>query len=69
MALTAASLINSGVLKSGSPKLRPIISSPLDFNSFAFAAIASVCEVARFLTLEDRNSFMIIIEIKIRSKN
>ena len=34
--------MKSGVLKSGSPKLKLIMSFPAAFNSLAFAAIAKV---------------------------
>ena len=45
--------MNSGVLKSGSPKLRPMILIPWVFNSLAFAAIASVAEAGKLLILSD----------------
>ena len=44
IAAIAASLIFSGVSKSGSPAPREIISTPLRFNSAAFADTASVGE-------------------------
>ena len=46
--------MKSGILKSGSPKLKPITSFPWPLSSLAFAAIASVWEVARFFTLSER---------------
>jgi hypothetical protein len=49
MASIAASLIKSGVLKSGSPKLNPIMSLPSFFNSRALAAIAKVADAGKFL--------------------
>ena len=36
-------------IKVGSPKLNPIISIPLFFNSLAFAAIARVAEAGKIL--------------------
>ena len=48
-----ASLMNSGVLKSGSPKLSPMILIPWFFSSLAFAAIASVAEAGKLLILFD----------------
>ena len=53
IASTAASLIKSGVLKSGSPKLKLIMSLPSAFNSLAFAAIANVWETGRLFILFD----------------
>ena len=50
--------MNSGMLKSGSPKLRPITSTPLLLNSLAFAAIASVADADKLLTLSVRNLFI-----------
>ncbi len=45
----AASLMNSGVAKSGSPKLRLMISSPLAVSSLLFLAIASVADSVRLV--------------------
>ncbi len=50
----AASLMKSGVLKSGSPRLRPIMSFPSPLNSLALAAIAKVAEVAMFKMRSER---------------
>ena len=58
MAWMAASLIKSGVLKSGSPKLSPIMSLPSFLNSLAFAAMAKVAEVDMLLTLSDSKWFI-----------
>ncbi len=58
MALIAAFLIKSGTLKSGSPKLKPIISIPLFLSSLALAAIARVAEAGRLFILLVRNSFI-----------
>ena len=55
----AASLTKSGILKSGSPRLNPIISFPSSLNSLAFAAIAKVAEVAIALIRLERFGFMI----------
>ena len=49
----AASLTKSGVSKSGSPRLSPIISFPSSLNSLALAAIAKVAEVDRLLILSE----------------
>ena len=47
------------MLKSGSPRLNPIISFPSSLNSLAFAAIAKVAEVAIALIRLERFGFMI----------
>ena len=52
--------MKSGILKSGSPRLKPITSFPDALNSLAFAAIANVCDVAKFLTLSDKYSSIIL---------
>ena len=53
MASMAASLIKSGVLKSGSPKLNPMISLPSFFSSRALAAIAKVADAGDYITIDD----------------
>ena len=53
--------MKSGVLKSGSPKLKLIISFPCAFNSLARAAIARVCEVDRLLILSDNELLFIVV--------
>ena len=58
MACLAASLIKSGVLKSGSPRLKPMMSFPSAFNSRALAAMARVAEVAMFRILSESNWFI-----------
>jgi len=50
--------MKSGVLKSGSPRLRLMMSFPWDFNSLARAAMARVCEVDKLLILFERMWFM-----------
>jgi hypothetical protein len=55
MAVLAASLMKSGVLKSGSPKLNPMMSLPSAFSSLALAAIAKVADVAMFKILSESN--------------
>jgi hypothetical protein len=50
--------MKSGVLKSGSPKLNPMISLPSAFNSLAFAAIARVADVAMFKIRSESNWLM-----------
>jgi hypothetical protein len=53
--------MKSGILKSGSPKLKPIMSFPAFFNSLALAAIANVAEVAMPLTLSDKCAVLITL--------
>ena len=48
-----------GMSKSGSPKLNPIISIPLFFNSLAFAAIVNVADAGKSLILSVKYSFII----------
>ena len=48
----------SGMLKSGSPKLRPMISTPSFFISLAFAAIVSVADAGKSLILLLKYSFI-----------
>jgi hypothetical protein len=45
--------MKSGVLKSGSPRLSPMMSLPSALNYLALAAIAKVAEVAIFVTRVD----------------
>ena len=65
MAFLAASLMKSGVLKSGSPKLRLMMSFPCAFNSLAKAAMANVCEVDKLLILSERipSIFVIVVVV------
>ena len=60
IALIAASLIFSGVSKSGSPAPKPITSLPAAFNSLAFWVTAIVGEGLIFFRLLD----IMLIEIK-----
>ena len=55
----ADSFIKSGVLKSGSPRLKLITSTPLFFNSLAFAAIARVAEEGKFSILSESLFIMV----------
>ena len=55
----AASFIKSGVLKSGSPRLKLITSTPLFFNSLALAAIARVAEEGKFSILSESLFIMV----------
>src|SRR5690606_191144 len=53
MALIADSLTKSGMLKSGSPRLTPMISTPCSVSSRVLAAMANVAEVViSFILLE-----------------
>src|SRR5690606_26183839 len=54
MARLAASLMNSGMLKSGSPKLRPMMSLPWLRNSLVLAAMANVADTDMFRSRSDR---------------
>ncbi len=51
MAFMADSLRYSGVLKSGSPRLKSIISIPFDFSSLPMAAIFIVADSFRLVIL------------------
>jgi hypothetical protein len=54
MAFLADSLIKSGVSKSGSPKLKEIISCPSAFYSRLIRAIASVADSANRFNLSEK---------------
>ena len=68
MAFLAAALIKSGVLKSGSPKLKLMMSFPCAFNSRAKAAIARVWDVVRLLIRSD-NGFIGVLCFEISGKD
>ena len=53
MACTAASLMNSGVLKSGSPKLKLTTAIPCCCNSLLFRAMANVADSVNCVTIMD----------------
>src|SRR5690606_2862933 len=54
MARLAASLMKSGMLKSGSPRLRPMMSLPWLCNSLVLAAMAKVADTDIFWIRSDR---------------
>ncbi len=63
IASIAASLIKFGVLKSGSPKLRPIISFPSALNSLVLAAIAKVWDTGKLLILSDNGCVILVFVV------
>ena len=69
MACFADSLMNSGMVKSGSPRLRPMMSLPSFFNSLAFAAIARVAEISIFWTRSDGCEFIIFFTMQFSDCN
>jgi len=52
-----ASMILSGVLKSGSPAPNPMISLPCAFISLAFAVMARVMDGASFFAFTEKSMF------------
>src|SRR6056300_825033 len=69
MACLADSLMNSGMVKSGSPRLNPMMSLPSFFNSLAFAAIARVAEISIFWTRSDGCEFIIFFTMQFSDCN